>query len=362
MCKRDKEEGFSFIPKINMKIIYFTILLLLLSGCQKEVITFSTKASDVFYVENAGASMRVLVEGNTASNTFILVIHGGPGAGSFVYNTNYISQNLEDKCAMVYWDQRNAGASQGSFNGSNLHLSQMVDDLTKVIEVLKYRYGQNMSLFLLGHSFGGLVAADFVTRSEDQIMIKGLINVDGSHNYPLNDSLTRQMLLTFGLKQGLYSKKAQKWEKIIQYCLRHTGNFTLEESQQLETYAIKAESYVDSIDKIDLIGTVLSHSITDKSPLTSILVNLLYSEDSDFNKELLVANYSGSLSAVTIPVLVLWGKYDFICPPALGEDFFYRISSKDKKMVISPVSGHNLILQDEKLFCDEVSAFVKKYK
>ena len=29
-----------------------------------------------------------------------------------------------------------------------LHLDQMVEDLKKVIEVLKYRYGSDMSLFL----------------------------------------------------------------------------------------------------------------------------------------------------------------------------------------------------------------------
>src|SRR5664279_1657480 len=177
------------------------ILLISLLGCQKEKITISGATSEVFFVENAGASMRVLVHGNTASNVYILVIHGGPGLGSYFYDTKYISQNLGDKYAMVYWDQRNAGASQGSSNGGNLNLSQMVDDLKKVIQVLKYRYGSNMSLFLLGHSFGGLIAADFLTQPGNQNMIKGFINVDGSHNYPLNDTLTRQMLLSYGQKQ-----------------------------------------------------------------------------------------------------------------------------------------------------------------
>jgi hypothetical protein len=36
-----------------------------LPGSQKEKITFSEKVSETFYVKNAGASMRVLVEGNT---------------------------------------------------------------------------------------------------------------------------------------------------------------------------------------------------------------------------------------------------------------------------------------------------------
>lgn len=338
------------------------ILLISLLGCQKEKITISTAASEVFFVENAGASMRVLVNGNTGSNVYILVIHGGPGLSSYFYDTKYISQNLGNKYAMVYWDQRNAGASQGNSNGDQLNLSQMVDDLKKVIQVLKYRYGNNMSLFLLGHSFGGLIAADFLTRPGNQNMIKGFINLDGSHNYPLNDTLTRQMLLSFGQKQVSINKNTDKWQTIIDYCNSHTGNFNLEESQKLESYASDAEKLTDSVKAINIASMLFTYSIKDKYPLTAILSNLLYTEDSNFNKELAVSQFSSSLNMITIPVLLLWGKYDFTCPVTLGQDFYNRISSVDKRFVISPVSGHNMILQDEKTFCNEVDSFVQTYR
>lgn len=345
-----------------MRLAFLFVFLVFFSGCNKEETTFSKNVSETFYVENEGASMRVLIEGNTASNTFILIIHGGPGASSFIYNTTYISQNLENKCAVAYWDQRNAGASQGNNNGNKLTIDQMVEDLKKVIEVLKYRYGQNMNLFLLGHSYGGLVAADFITRPDYQNMIRGFINVDGSHNYPLNDTLTRQMLLSVGQNQVSQKRNVDRWNRIISYCNMHSGNFSLEESQQLEKYASEAESYVDSVKKINIPLLVLKYSIPDKYPLSAILGNLLYSEDSNLNLELSKAQFSTSLYKITIPVLVLWGKYDFICPPALGEDFYKRVTSPEKRMVLSPYSGHNLMLQDEKLFCDEVNSFISKYK
>lgn len=233
-----------------MKQLFIISILLLIAGCQKEKITVSSNTSEVFYVENAGAS-------------------------------------------------------QGSSNGNKLHLDQMVDDLKKVIEVLKYRYGQDMKLFLLGHSFGGLILADFITRPGFQNMINGLIDVDGSHNYPLNDTLTRQRLLAEGQYQVAQKRHISEWQ-----------------------------------------------------PMTAILSNLMYSEDSDFNEELAVTNFSPALKIVTTPVLVLWGKYDFICPISLGEDFYNRISSTDKRMSVSPRSGHNMILQDKKFFCNEVASFI----
>jgi pimeloyl-ACP methyl ester carboxylesterase len=302
------------------------------------------------------------VEGNTTNNTFILLVHGGPGASSYFYDTKYIRKNVGDKYAVVYWDQRNAGASQGTSNGSNLHLDQMVDDLKKVIEVLRFRYGQQIALFLVGHSFGGLLVTDFLITSDYQNLIKGLINVDGSHNYPLNDTLTRQMLLNIGQYQITKKRNVDKWQPIVLYCIAHQGNFTFEESQQLESYASKAETYIDSVKYVSVFSEVLKYAIADKYPLTAILSNLLYSEDSNFNKELATTQFSSSLYKITIPVLVLWGKYDFICPPALGEDFFNHINSGDKRMVYSSHSGHNMILQDKKLFCDEVNAFVSTHK
>ena len=288
----------------NMRKILILITVLLFYGCQKEKITFSDNASEVFYVENAGAAMRVMVQGNTGSKTFILIIHGGPGVGAFFYDTKYIRQNIGDKFALVYWDQRNAGASQGTNNGGNLHLDQMVEDLKKVIEVLKFRYGSDMSLFLMGHSFGGLIAADFVSTSDYQNMIQGLINVDGSHNYPLNDTLTREKMLSVGQYEVSQNRNIDKWQPIINYCLVHKGNFSFEESQQLETYSADAEDLMDSVIHVNYVKKVLEYAVTDKYPLSAMLSNLLYSEDSNFNKELAVTQFSSTLYKVKIPVLL----------------------------------------------------------
>ena len=76
-----------------MKLTLATLVtsLFLLASCQKEEIKIGKTVSETFYVQNAGASMRVLVEGNTASKAILLFVHGGPGSSSNFYNTDYIS-------------------------------------------------------------------------------------------------------------------------------------------------------------------------------------------------------------------------------------------------------------------------------
>jgi pimeloyl-ACP methyl ester carboxylesterase len=62
------------------------------------------------------------------------------------------------------------------------------------------------------------------------------------------------------------------------------------------------------------------------------------------------------------PLLILSGQYDFVCPKGLGDDLFKRLSSPDKKIVISPLSGHSIMFQDEVLFCKEVNEFIRLHR
>src|SRR5665647_872155 len=343
-------------------IIPFVFLFFVLTSCQKEKITIGTNVSETFYLDNNGASMRLLVEGNTSSHIFLVFVHGGPGTGSFIYNTPYISQNIENKYAVVYWDQRNAGASQGNSNGDHLNLPQMTEGLKKVIQLIKYRYGQGSGIFILGHSFGGLLTASFMTTADNQSLVKGWIFADGSHNYPLNDTLTRKMLFTVGQEQIAKNKNTDKWIPIINYCNAHTGNFTFEESNQLYAYASDAETYFNKVKKINLATLIDYDPVQYGWPVTSILFNLNYSSNASFNRDLAKTEFSSKLGVVTTPTLLLYGKYDFICPGGLEEDIFNRINTRDKKIVISPISGHNIMLQDESFFCKEVNAFIERYK
>jgi pimeloyl-ACP methyl ester carboxylesterase len=241
-------------------------------------------------------------------------------------------------------------------------LSQLTEDLKKVIELLKGRYGQNSSVFILAHSFGGMVASYFMTTADYQSMVKGWIVVDGSHNYPLNDTLTRQMLLAAAPQQIALNRHVEDWKNILSYCNLHPGGFTLDESQQLESFAEDAETYIEGVKEFDVAQLIKSNLTRKDWPLTSLLVNYLYSSNSDLIKELYTTEFSSKVQKITAPTLLLYGQYDFICPKELGMDLFNRISSADKKMVISPVSGHNLMSQDEELFCREAGKFLEENK
>jgi hypothetical protein len=83
--------------------------------------------------------------------------------------------------------------------------------------------------------------------------------VDGCHNYPLNDTLTRQMLLTVGQQQIALNINKDKWTPIVSFCNSHNGKFSLPESDQLESYAGDAETYFDEVKPVNISDFVELH-------------------------------------------------------------------------------------------------------
>lgn len=341
---------------------YSTLILTIFSlsflSCQQEKINIGTNVSETVYLDNAGASMRMLIEGNTASKTFLLFVHGGPGTSAFFYNTDYISKHIESKYAVVYWDQRNSGASQGNANGKHLSLAQMTEDLKKVIQVIKHRYGNKASIFILGHSFGGLLTSSLMTTSNYQDLVNGWIVTGGSHDYPLNNIATRDMLVTIGQQEQPKGRHTNKWAEILGYCQSLPDHMSQKQADQLNAYAAEAEGLIEGITPFNSLKFLKKHALKDQWPITSIFLNHKYSQKASFNATLAKTGFSSQMNKVAKPTLLFFGRYDFICPPALGQDIYDKINTQDKKLVISEISGHSPMFQDEALFCAEVNHFI----
>ena len=177
-----------------MKHYIITVIIILLGSCQKEQFSNSENAKDHFFLKNEGAEMPVWVEGNTNSKTFVIFLHGGPGGSSIGYNELGVFDYLEQNYAVVYWDQRCAGAAQGNCNPDNLNVARYTEDLDQLITVLRYRYGNDIGIFLLGDSWGGTLATAFITTGNLQEKIKGTIITVGVHNFPLFMEEKQKML------------------------------------------------------------------------------------------------------------------------------------------------------------------------
>lgn len=343
-----------------MKKILFNLLIIIsLLSCQKEKITLGTDAHDVFFLREDGVSLPIQVHGNVASKKMLVIVHGGPGNSGLFYRDDYVINNVEKEFAVVYWDQRLAGVSQG--NSANSDISLFKNDVKKVLQLLKSRYGDDTKMYVMGHSWGGFLTPYFLEDGANQDLVKGWIHVDGAHNYYKNDSLTREMLLFYGKKEIVANRNTDKWKEIVDYCNAHAYNESFDVAFQLNTYAAKVEEYISEIKAgKSILSTVTESAKTNKLAVTAALVN-------QYNTYLILkidhqaytVPISENLFKLKLPTLLLWGRYDFICPIGLKDDIKKNIRSTDVSEKIFDNSGHAPMFNEPEAFWKTVVDWVK---
>ncbi|MCK5134517.1 MAG: alpha/beta fold hydrolase [Bacteroidales bacterium] len=345
-----------------MKYLYILLIAFVLFSCEKE--QDLGKLNETIYVRNDGADMPVYMRGNMNSKVVVLIVHGGPGGNGLEYRDGFWTVDLEEKYAMAYWDQRGQGMSQGHYSKSDVTVAKMVEDMDAVIEVLKAKYGNDVGVFALGHSWGGTLTAKYMTTGNLQHNLKGWIESNGAHDNLKNYIEATKMFVNVANEQIALENNIDNWESILDWVTAiDTNNITYDQTVELNENAFEVEDWLleDEVMQWGEAGgneTSMFHGPI--NPLTSFLIGSM--TNGMLEEEVEATTLTNELYKITIPVLALWGKYDFVVPPTLGYDTYNNISSTTKKLVIFEKSGHSPMNNEWRKFTDEVMLFIDANK
>lgn len=347
---------------MKKNIIALGILAGFIFSCQQEEISTNGIIKDHFYLENNGACMPIFVEGNIDSRKIAIILHCGPGDGSLYLNVGEVNHIAEKEFAIAYWDQRISGSSQG--NQQDKSLNAYTDDLKKLILLLHYRYGDDVKIYLLAHSWGGLIAPKFLQQKNNQDLVNGWIQVDGAHNYPLNDSLTRIALIQIGKQELAKGRFAEEWKEIVDYCENHDPKNNREVARKINSYANDTDHYLPEVneefpstrDRIKLLTREYHY------PQTTFLVNGIYNHlIGKIEEQAYKEDIAKNLPLIQIPTLLLWGRYDFVCPLGLMEEISDNVSSTDVTTRIFENSGHSPMMNEPTDFWITVANWIEEH-
>lgn len=338
---------------MKTKLLFLLIIAGLLTSCENESLT----EGDHFFLRSEGADMPVWVRGNKNAKVFILVLHGGPGS----YVSEYIGMSsfnsIEKEYAVVYWDQRGSGDSQGNAKPESITREQFIQDLDKLVELIRHKYNQP-TLFLLGHSWGGALGTLYLVNSQRQNKIKGWIKVDGIYETTLSYQLSKDFVINYAQNQINAGNKVRKWQKVIQWYQDHP-NLPLEETLKHSEYVKEAHGYYYKENPSQGSWGLFN------SPRSGLaeLYNSRYIQR--YYKSLLGnLDLSGQLEAIKLPTLILWGKHDGILPVPLAQDYYSKLGTPKvyKSVVIFEESAHSPMAEEPAKFADEVIRFVNEYR
>jgi proline iminopeptidase len=341
-----------------MKSLLLVSLLILLATCREDLFY----EGDFFYLVNKDAQMPVSVRGNKSSGIFILFIHGGPGGTALQKIGLPAFVDLEQSYATVFWDQRSSGSSQGNSANSLLTLEQFTEDLDKLVDLLRHKYG-NPKIFLMGHSWGGCLGTSYLTKTARQYKIQGWIEVDGAHNNPKADSLSLKLVSNYANDQVSLHIDEEFWNYVLDW-YSENPNFT---TDQLEHYAFvdKAHGYIydPALQSGSQKFPNYSFDYIFDSPanVTAALTNYNH-----VIKDFIISdiNLTPEMKNITLPTLIIWGLHDGVIPYPMAAQAWSALGTPvaDKSIVTLSNSAHNGYYEEPEQFAAAVRIFIDKYK
>ena len=142
-------------PTARPLSILLLISLLLTLACAQRTVTPHEGFADV---PGGRVWYRVLGSG---SRTPLLMVHGGPGAGSCSFTD--LAERLSADRPVVLYDQLGSGRSERPSDPSLWNVGRFVDELTALRTALDLK-----RVHLFGHSWGGAVVAEYMLTADPE--------------------------------------------------------------------------------------------------------------------------------------------------------------------------------------------------
>lgn len=227
---------------------------------------------------------------------------------------------------MVYYDQRGSGRS-----GKSLSDDYSIDRMVEDIELLR-KYYQSEKVYLLAHSFGGILAVNYAKKYPSHL--KGLILANSTLSLPY--SLNNQIMYINQLSKTNFTPPDHSSAAIMSTFIEAKKALSAKKLTY-KTLSDRKKS-VDALDKID-----------DKNP-----------SDYDFaQKAFDIGDYWNDYSKITqqieVPVLIITGEKDH----SVGKDHYLQFNFMNEQ-VKRINGGHLLYYENNEEFTNSIFEFVKE--
>ena len=358
--------------------VFASLCLLLLTACNDE--NELLKKGEMLFLKHKGASMPLLVRGNFNSDVILLMVHGGAGGSSGSHIEDF-NEMIEPEYMVAYWDQRHAGSSQGNFDKEDLTIDLMAEDMQMVINLLKHKYGSDKKIFAVGHSWGVQLTTYYLLNQENQL--QGAILTNGSHSSETEYSARLDFVNTFAsemIQEGLEIPKKIEIEGETFTSLEQVVTWT-EQNDPIDSWRkLKilwplvddvVLQYVNDTYVLPYNQRISAGELLFKSPYNQLIgfINLRRTGQliNDFDNEKSIQefyDYRPEMDQITLPVCLIWGKYDQIIGLEVADSYYDVIGTpqEDKELVILENSGHSGLATENVKFSQTVISFVEEHK
>nr|WP_315029304.1 alpha/beta hydrolase [uncultured Chryseobacterium sp.] len=302
---------------------YFLFILLF---CSLMITTAQATHNGTLFETSDHVKIRYKISGKGEP---CIYVPGGPGQGYPSFELMGGS-SLEKNMQMIYMDQRGSGESGTS---ENYHLEKMIQDIEELRQHLKLK-----KIFLLAHSFGGIIAINYAKKYPQYT--KGLILANVSLHF-LNDESVQEQI-----KYG--NSLLQKKDKTIP-----KDSLSAELSKISTALRKKRIGYKFLTDDIETIKQ--NDKIDSLHPRIIDFGMAVISKPKEYPEY--YNDYAPLTKDIHTSVLIITGKKD----KAVGTQHYKTFQFPDQK-IVSIDGGHLLYYEKNREFVNAIENFVKNVK
>lgn len=351
-----------------MRLFILISALVTLFSCSPAV---NETEGDLFYLNLGDAVLPVWIKGNTNSGKYLFVLHGGPGSTAMQYGELPCFKAIESNMAVVYFDQRLSGNSQGTADFSTFNFEQLCLDIDAVIDAVQLKAG-NGKVFLLGHSWGGCLGTYYMLHDTNNGRVDAWIEMAGGHNWS-QSAVQMSILHVTNYAQArladasVPSADKSEWSNMIAWYADKTNVSVDYATLQKHTdYVIKAHGYVYDFDAEASNAAAVIHApfrngMVELMNAVQFMMRVPVSLGGDYkawNTDL-----TPMMGQIRVPSMVLWGLHDGILPVPLAYSAYSNLGADatNKFLYIFSNSAHTIITEEPDQLALRVMEFVNRY-
>ena len=330
-----------------MKKIFILIAAIVLAGCNNQNKTTEVAASEDLYKEVQTGGIKVIPIETPKGNFNIwtksignnpriklLLLNGGPGA-THEYFECFESFLLPENVELIYYDQLGCGLSDNPKDTTMWDLGRFVEEVEQVRKALNLNKD---NFYLLGHSWGGILAMQYALKYQDNL--KGLIISNMMSSCPAYGKYAQEVL-------------APQFDQKILDTIRQIeakGDFANPKYMEL----LMPNFYAKHICRLEQWPEPVTRSFGKMNQ--SLYVTMQGPSEFGIAGNLINWDVSKELPKIKIPTLTIGGKHDTMDPEHMK---WMSTQVQNGRNITCPNGSHMSMYDDQKNYFPGLIQFIK---
>jgi len=332
--------------KLQNKILAFTLLITISTvSCATRKDSANAINEDVF-IKTKDTKLFANIKGYDISMPILLYFHGGPGSplGIPIFKA-YSGHQLEKNFIVVYLHQRGIMNSERIPDSAHT-VSNYVQDIHYVVSYLKNRF-QGQKIFLMGHSWGGLISYMYLLEYENEVDKFVAICT------PLNSETMLKGRIEMIQQWAINTNNQQAIDE-----LKNLQNKSIYLSEEESAVLVRWMSKANGGWHRNLNMKKVNDAIDYEENIPIWLKEQKHIE-SNLIEEILSINLTDSVKNLRTPLLCLAGKEDTDVPWYIVKEEFENYAGP-KEFKLFEKSHHMIFIDEEELFVETVTNYLKE--